>query len=159
MEHLLASAIAVLEQSAWIVFGIIVGVLYIMQTLRGIRETLAVALGSTIGMTLYFLQEFSVPTWLPVTDIVFQRLLALVLVTISVAMCVRALVPLYKNTPTLIATIVFGSVGVALLVERLSGISAVPPVMNDILGPTIQVLWWALTALIIVSAVFLEKRI
>jgi hypothetical protein len=125
---------------------------------RGMRALMAVALGSSFGMTLYFLQDFSVPTWLPVTDLLFQRILASVLVVGTVVACFRMLCGMYGNVASVGVAMVGGAVGVGIFLERLFGIVAVPEVLFAVTGSLFSLLWWVVVLLLVSILFFVEKK-
>jgi hypothetical protein len=158
MEFLTDVFAWLLVQGVWIITAITIGALYIVYIVRGMRALMAVALGSSFGMMLYFLQDVSVPTWLPVTDILFQRILASVLVVGTVVACFRVLCAMHGNVASVGVAIAGGVVGVGIFLERLFGIVAVPEVLFAVTGSLLSLLWWATVLLLLGALFFLERK-
>jgi len=158
MQEFVDTVLMFFQQSAWITFFCIFGALYLLYVLRRARETFAASLGFLVGMTLYFSQEFSVPLWLPITDMLFQQLLAVVLAAGSIGVFLRILTPMYGNVVSVTGALLGGSVGAALFVERVLGISAVPELFIALTGSTLQLLWWATVMLFVVILFSLERK-
>jgi hypothetical protein len=158
MEQISTLVTLVLGQGAWIVALLIAGALYVFSVVRSKRELLAVAFGSTLGMTLYLLQDFSVPTFLSMSDALFQHMLAVVLLVGSVVAAWRMLTPLYGNVAGTIVAIATGTVSLGFFVERFFGMPAIPQPLIDLTGSLFALAWWVIVLFLCSIAVFLERR-
>jgi hypothetical protein len=158
MEQLATLLTLVLAQGAWIVALLIAIALYVFSVIRSKRELLAVAFGSTFGMVLYLLQDFSVPATFAMSDGLFQRIIAALLLLGGVVAAWRMVTPLYGNVAGTVVAIAAGTLSIGFFVERFFGISAVPQLLVELAGSFFALAWWVSVVLLCSIVVFLERR-